>query len=198
MFHSSGRWFLGSQRWIWSRNENTRSLARDFSSSRRAPPNAASNLYLSSACFSPTVFMTSVCTLLPCVIGPMPCLTPSSLTCTISFRPSSLATYVVAQLDHLAELPGGVHVHQRKRRLGGIERLHRQVQHHGRVFADRVQHHRVFELGGHLADDVNALRFELLEMREIVTRHNFQYSRTSGGNSRTSGGPHWAHARSVL
>src|ERR1043165_636319 len=49
MFHNSGRWFLGSQRWNSSRNENTRSLARDFSSSRRPPPKAASNLYLSRA-----------------------------------------------------------------------------------------------------------------------------------------------------
>jgi hypothetical protein len=36
-----------------------RSLARDRSSSRRAPPNAASNRYLSSACRSAAVFMTS-------------------------------------------------------------------------------------------------------------------------------------------
>ena len=37
---SSGRWFFGSQR-CWSvRNEKMRSLARDFSSSRRAPPKA--------------------------------------------------------------------------------------------------------------------------------------------------------------
>ena len=41
-FHSSGRWFFGSQRCCALRKENTRSLARDFSSSRRAPPIAAS------------------------------------------------------------------------------------------------------------------------------------------------------------
>src|SRR5690606_41792782 len=66
-FHSSGRWFFGSQLWFLSRNEYTRSFARDFSSSRRAPPKAASNLYLFRACFSATVFMISVCFLLPCV-----------------------------------------------------------------------------------------------------------------------------------
>src|SRR5712672_704840 len=42
-FHSSGRWFFGSHWPNSSRNENTRSLARAFSSSRRAPPMAASN-----------------------------------------------------------------------------------------------------------------------------------------------------------
>ena len=35
-----------------SGTRRSRSLARDFSSSRRAPPNAASKPYLSSACFS--------------------------------------------------------------------------------------------------------------------------------------------------
>jgi hypothetical protein len=35
------------------RKEKMRSLARTFSSSRRAPPKAASKPYLSSACFSP-------------------------------------------------------------------------------------------------------------------------------------------------
>ena len=36
-----------------SRNEKIRSLARDFSSSRRAPPKAASKPYLSRACLRP-------------------------------------------------------------------------------------------------------------------------------------------------
>jgi hypothetical protein len=42
-FHNSGRWFFGSHWPNSSRNENIRSLARAFSSSRRAPPNTASN-----------------------------------------------------------------------------------------------------------------------------------------------------------
>ena len=41
-FHNSGRWFLGSHWPSVSRKEKMRSLARDFSSSRRAPPKAAS------------------------------------------------------------------------------------------------------------------------------------------------------------
>ena len=58
--HISGRCLRGSQRWPSERNENTRSLAREASSSRRAPPNAASKPCRSSACRSPCVFMTSV------------------------------------------------------------------------------------------------------------------------------------------
>ena len=42
------------------RKEKMRSLARLFSSSRRAPPKAASNLWRSSACFSPSVFQMRV------------------------------------------------------------------------------------------------------------------------------------------
>ena len=56
-----------------------RSLARDFSSSRRAPPNAASKPYLSSACFSACVFMTSVWIAEPCVNGLMPMREPLAI-----------------------------------------------------------------------------------------------------------------------
>jgi hypothetical protein len=54
-FHSSGRWFFGSHWPNSSRKENTRSLARAFSSSRRAPPNTASNWCSASASSSVVV-----------------------------------------------------------------------------------------------------------------------------------------------
>jgi len=47
------------------RTEKIRSFARDFSSSRRAPPKARSNPPASSACLRPSVFQTSVCTAEP-------------------------------------------------------------------------------------------------------------------------------------
>src|SRR5690606_22546036 len=68
-----------------------RSLARDFSSSRRAPPMAASNRHLSSACFSAWVFITSVCTVAPWLTGPMPCARPSGLVQVRSSTPVSWA-----------------------------------------------------------------------------------------------------------
>src|ERR1700729_1617853 len=54
--HTSGRWRLGSHWPKSSRNENTRSLARARSSSRRAPPNAASNPCSAMASRSVTVW----------------------------------------------------------------------------------------------------------------------------------------------
>ena len=70
----------------------------------------------------------------------------------------------VAERDHVAELPGGIDVQQRERRLAGREGLQGQVQHHAAVLADRIEHHRPFELGGDLADDVDALGLEGLEL----------------------------------
>src|SRR6476469_5615989 len=88
---SSGRWFFGSQRCCAERNEKTRSFARDFSSSRRAPPKAASKPCLSSACFSPSVLQMSVCTAEPCVNGLILRATASGFVCTSSSSPSSAA-----------------------------------------------------------------------------------------------------------
>src|SRR5690348_4229110 len=56
-FHSSGRWLRGSHWPKSSRKLNTRSLARAFSSSRRAPPNSASNRYFSTASSSTGVWI---------------------------------------------------------------------------------------------------------------------------------------------
>ena len=44
----------------------------------------------------------------------------------------------VAQFDHFAELPGGVDMKQRKRRLGRVKGLEREMQHHRGILADRV------------------------------------------------------------
>jgi hypothetical protein len=85
---------------------------------------------------------------------------------------AELLRQVVAKLDHGAELPGGVHVQQRKGRLGRVERLHGQVQHDGGILADRVQHDRLFTLRGNLAHDVDAFRLELAQVGEFgLCRH---------------------------
>ena len=70
----------------------------------------------------------------------------------------------VAEFDHLAKFPGGVHMHQRERRLAGVKCLQRQMQHHRRVLADGIEHDRALELGGDFAHDVDAFRFQLLEV----------------------------------
>ena len=103
--------------------ENTRSFARDFSSSRRAPPNARSNPWRSSACLSPSVFHMSVCSADPWSNGLIP--EPNALGVLVDDQlEPELGRHPVAELVHLPELPGGVDVEQRERRLRRIEGLH--------------------------------------------------------------------------
>ena len=72
----------------------------------------------------------------------------------------------VAERDHVPKLPGRIDVEQRKRRLGRKEGLHRQVQHHGAVLADGIQHDGPLALRDDLAHDVDAFGLETLKMRE--------------------------------
>ena len=51
-----------------------------------------------------------------------------------------------------------------------MERLLRQPKQDRRVLADRVEHHRAFELGDDLADDVDAFRLERPQMVELRRR----------------------------
>ncbi|RMV96151.1 hypothetical protein ALP01_05381 [Pseudomonas caricapapayae] len=83
--------------------------------------------------------------------------------------------HLVTEAIHFLEFPAGIDVHDREWQFTGEECLARQVQHHGRILADRVQHHRVIELGGDLADDVDAFRLQLFQMRQFV---NHGYSRS--------------------
>ena len=76
-----------------------------------------------------------------------------------------IAHGLVAEGDHVAELPRRVDVQQREGRLGRPERFPREVQQNGRVLADRVEQHRCAELRRSLAENVNALGLEQLEMR---------------------------------
>ncbi len=140
-----------------------RSLARDRSSSRRAPPNAASKSPASSASSSALVLSSPQQRCVPTserlrAVG-------DRLLVGVDDQPrADLRGVPVAELDHLAELVGGVDVQQRERNRPGIERLLRQPQQHRRVLADRVEHHRPLELGDHLAHDVDALGLERAQM----------------------------------
>ena len=70
----------------------------------------------------------------------------------------------VAELDHLGEVVAGVDVHDPERHIAGLEGLAREVQQHDRVLAAAEQQHRPLELRGDLADDVDGLRLEDVEM----------------------------------
>jgi len=71
---------------------------------------------------------------------------------------------LVAELDHFAKLPRGVHVQQRKRKTRRMKGLQRQMQHHAGIFADRVEHHRISELGSHLPKYLDRFRLQRTQM----------------------------------
>jgi len=77
----------------------------------------------------------------------------------------------IAKRVHLAEFPAGVDVQQRDRRWRRKKRLAQQMQQHRAVLADRVQHHRLAEFRRHLAQDVDALGFEAVEMGKRMSDH---------------------------
>ncbi len=88
-----------------------------------------------------------------------------------SFRQTSssgadAARHLVAEREHLAELEAGIDVEQREGNRAGVKRLLRQAQHDGRIFADGVEHHGPLKLGGHFANDVNALGLEETKMAQ--------------------------------
>jgi hypothetical protein len=73
---------------------------------------------------------------------------------------------LIAKRDHLPEFPRGVDVKEGKwwrRRKEGLER---QVQHDGAVFSDRIEHDRPLRLRHNLAQNVNALGFKPLKVRQ--------------------------------
>jgi hypothetical protein len=75
-----------------------------------------------------------------------------------------LARGPITERDHVPELPGGIDVQQREWRLGRPERLPRQMQQYGGVLTDGIEQDGRAELRRRLAEDVDALGFEQLEM----------------------------------
>ena len=71
----------------------------------------------------------------------------------------------IAILDHLRQFVAGVDVDERKRNVAE-ERLAGEPQQHRRVFADRPQHAHAVEMAEGLAEDINALLFQQVEMIE--------------------------------
>jgi hypothetical protein len=86
---SSGRWCFGSHWPFASRSEKMRSLARDRSSSLRAPPKAASKLPASSASSSDFVLSSPQHRCVPTRKGCVPSVIASSFVWTISRAPIS-------------------------------------------------------------------------------------------------------------
>jgi hypothetical protein len=115
-----GRWFFGSHWPFASRSEKMRSFARDRSSSRRAPPNAASKLPASRPSSSALVLSRPAAALRADqkrlrAVG-------DRFLVGVDDQPrADFARVPVAKLDHLAELVGRVDVEQRERNRARVE-----------------------------------------------------------------------------
>jgi hypothetical protein len=66
-------------------------------------------------------------------------------------------TVTVAKLDHLAKLERRIHMEQRKGHWRWGECFACKPDHDLRVFADGIQHDRIFEFSSDFTDDVNTL-----------------------------------------
>ena len=77
---------------------------------------------------------------------------------------AGLGDAAVAELDRLREVVTGVDVHQRERQPRRPERTLREPQEHRGVLTAGEQQRGTLELGGDLADDVDRLGLERVEM----------------------------------
>jgi hypothetical protein len=137
-----------------------RSLARLFSSSRRAPPKAVEIQSLLQPLGLPHVGVQGAV-----VEWVDPALLGFRVMIDEQFH-AGILRGLVAQVVHCLELPGRIDMEERKGRGRGVEGLLRQVQHHGGILADRIEHHRLFSLGDDLAHDVDAFGLQPLQMGE--------------------------------
>jgi hypothetical protein len=84
----------------------------------------------------------------------------------------------IAKRNHFAKFPGRIDVEQRERQRRRIECLDREVQQNGAVLADRIHQNRVVGGGDDLAEDMDALGFQALQMRQAP--HDARTRRPSG------------------
>ena len=84
---------------------------------------------------------------------------------------AELGDPAVPVVEDLAEVVAGVDVHERERDPGGPEGLLRDLQHHRGVLAAREEEHGVLELGRDLAEDVDRLGLERVEVRDRRIGH---------------------------
>ena len=158
-----------------------RSFARARSSSRRAPPIAASK-----PCSSIASSSVVVCSWLRDARGPVSLDDAAPVDRLLHARDheplAELGDAAVAVLDHLGEVVAGVDVHEREREPARPERLLCEPQQHDRVLAAGEEQHRPLSLGGDLAHDVDRLGLELVEVRERVRGRRDAHARvTSAG-----------------
>ncbi|MPM63521.1 hypothetical protein SDC9_110401 [bioreactor metagenome] len=85
---------------------------------------------------------------------------------------AELVDHPVAVREHLGEVVPGVDMQQGERHSSGPEGFGGQVEQDGRVLAAAEQQHRPLQLGDGLADDVDGLGLQQVEMVESAHRCN--------------------------
>jgi len=75
--------------------------------------------------------------------------------------------YIIAEADHLAELPRRVDVQGREGQRRRVKSLERQMEKHGRVLADRIEEDRALELRCYLPENMDALGFKPIKMVRV-------------------------------
>ena len=86
----------------------------------------------------------------------------------------------VAEAGDLGEVVPRVDMHDRERELAGPKRLLGETQQDDRVLAAGEQQHGTFELGRDLAEDVDRLGLEGLEVGELVAKRVHRRDQGSG------------------
>ena len=143
-----------------------RSLARERSSSRRAPPNAASKRALGQR-------VEQRHGLQPVARRPV-LERPAGVDRVLHARHDQLLAQLgdaaVAELEHLGEVVAGVDVQDRAGELRRPEGLLGQAQQHDRVLAAAEQQHRPLELRRDLAHDEDRLILERVHAASLTKR----------------------------
>ena len=90
----------------------------------------------------------------------------------------------VPVVEHLGEVVAGVHVEHRERDLPRLERLGRQVQQDGRILASAEEEDRALRFRRHLADDEDGQRLQEVEVAQWVLHGPDQGGHRSAGPGR--------------
>src|SRR6202035_2092092 len=156
---NSGGWSRTSQPPSVPRGENTRSFARVASSSRRMPAINPSKPYLVSASFSPSVLRAAE----RAAGGKVGSTASIGGHGSVLRDRSPFLAVAIAKRVHLGKFLAGIDV-QRRKRHAAEERLARQPDHHVGILAQRPEQRELLQPREGLAENVDALRFERVEV----------------------------------
>ena len=163
------------------RGENTRSLARVGSSSRRMPAIKPSKPCLASASLSPSVLRAA-----ERAAGGKRRVDRLDRRAMLDDQIEiPFLRVALAERIHLRKFLAGIDMHHRKRHAAE-ERLARKPDHHVGIFAERPQQRDLLQPRKRLAENENALRFEIVETVHHASLRRRCESRAAGVATRQS------------